>query len=246
MLFALDLLHPRAREFRAAQPPGVADGEEPAIALPAEVRWHRREDLLQDGVGLRSFFLRRVTPLGGIVDDAGEGFRDVDVIYRHWLAGGSMRVPGRSAAEFQGGRVRPRLSSASRKAATRRRPQAEERGRVSGTRRARRRDTRGCCRPWRRGQSHRRPGARRPSARLAFLYRALLDTVRRRAAVDGALIDPWQVIAKLEGLGLRRDRTLGMNDRLDKGGGQGAYVSCTTHVRRGRRREMRGALSLAW
>jgi hypothetical protein len=37
----------------------------------------------------------------------------------------------------------------------------------------------------------------------AFLYRARLDAVRRQAAVDGRLIDPWQLAAVLEGLRLR-------------------------------------------
>jgi hypothetical protein len=37
----------------------------------------------------------------------------------------------------------------------------------------------------------------------AFLYRARLDAVRRQAAVDGMLIDPWQLAAVLEGLRLR-------------------------------------------
>ncbi len=41
--------------------------------------------------------------------------------------------------------------------------------------------------------------------RQAFLYRARLDAVRRQAAVDGALIDPWHLVATLEGLRLRMD-----------------------------------------
>ena len=41
--------------------------------------------------------------------------------------------------------------------------------------------------------------------RQAFLYRARLEAVRRQAAVDGALIDPWHLAATLEGLRLRMD-----------------------------------------
>jgi hypothetical protein len=37
----------------------------------------------------------------------------------------------------------------------------------------------------------------------AFLHCARLDAVRRQAAVDGRLIDPWQLAAVLEGLRLR-------------------------------------------
>jgi len=34
----------------------------------------------------------------------------------------------------------------------------------------------------------------------AFLYRTRLEAVRRQAAVDGQLIDPWHLAAFLEGL----------------------------------------------
>jgi hypothetical protein len=37
----------------------------------------------------------------------------------------------------------------------------------------------------------------------AFLYRARLEAVRRQAAVDGQLIDPWHLAAVLDGLRLR-------------------------------------------
>src|SRR5579871_6088535 len=37
----------------------------------------------------------------------------------------------------------------------------------------------------------------------AFLYRTRLEAVRRQAAVDGQLIDPWHLAAVLEGLRLR-------------------------------------------
>src|ERR1700676_2582695 len=37
----------------------------------------------------------------------------------------------------------------------------------------------------------------------AFLYRARLEAVRRQAAVDGQLIEPWHLAAVLEGLRLR-------------------------------------------
>jgi len=47
----------------------------------------------------------------------------------------------------------------------------------------------------------------------AFLYRARLDAVRRQAAVDGQLIDPWQLAAVLEGLRLRMDGALRIIDR---------------------------------
>jgi len=47
----------------------------------------------------------------------------------------------------------------------------------------------------------------------AFLYRARLDAVRRLAAVDGELIDPWHLAATLEGLRLRMDPTLRIIDR---------------------------------
>jgi hypothetical protein len=37
----------------------------------------------------------------------------------------------------------------------------------------------------------------------AFLHRLRLEAVRRQAAVDGQLIDPWHLAALLEGLRLR-------------------------------------------
>jgi hypothetical protein len=49
--------------------------------------------------------------------------------------------------------------------------------------------------------------------RQAFLYRARLDAVRRQAAVDGALIDPWHLAATVEGLRLRMDPYLRIIDR---------------------------------
>ncbi len=49
--------------------------------------------------------------------------------------------------------------------------------------------------------------------RQAFLYRARLDAVRRQAAVDGALIDPWHLAATLEGLRLRMDPHLRIINR---------------------------------
>jgi len=47
----------------------------------------------------------------------------------------------------------------------------------------------------------------------AFLYRARLDAVRRQAAVDGQVIDPWHLAAILEGLRLRMDGELRIIDR---------------------------------
>jgi len=47
----------------------------------------------------------------------------------------------------------------------------------------------------------------------AFLHRARLDAVHRQAAVDGRLIDPWQLAAVLEGLRLRMDGELRIIDR---------------------------------
>jgi hypothetical protein len=47
----------------------------------------------------------------------------------------------------------------------------------------------------------------------AFLYRARLEAVRRQAAVDGQLIDPWHLSAVLEGLRLRMDHALRIIDR---------------------------------
>src|SRR5271165_6283919 len=48
---------------------------------------------------------------------------------------------------------------------------------------------------------------------LAFLYRVRLDAVRRQAAVDGQLIDPWHLAAVLEGLRLRMDHAMRIIDR---------------------------------
>lgn len=39
----------------------------------------------------------------------------------------------------------------------------------------------------------------------AFLYRSRLESVRRMAAVNGRLIDPWHLAATIEGLRLRMD-----------------------------------------
>lgn len=47
----------------------------------------------------------------------------------------------------------------------------------------------------------------------AFLHRARLDAVRKQAAVDGALIDPWHLAAILEGLRLRMDPNLRIIER---------------------------------
>jgi len=47
----------------------------------------------------------------------------------------------------------------------------------------------------------------------AFLYRARLESVRRMAAADGQLIDPWHLAATLEGLRLRMDPYLRIIDR---------------------------------
>jgi hypothetical protein len=49
--------------------------------------------------------------------------------------------------------------------------------------------------------------------RPAFLYRARLEAVRRQAAVDGSLIDPWHLAALIEGLRLRMDHALRIIDR---------------------------------
>lgn len=52
----------------------------------------------------------------------------------------------------------------------------------------------------------------------AFLYRVRLDAVRRQAAVDGHLIDPWHLAATLEGLRLRMEpslRIIGRGNILD-------------------------------
>jgi len=50
---------------------------------------------------------------------------------------------------------------------------------------------------------------------LAFLYRARLESVRRMAAADGQLIDPWHLAAMIEGLRLRMDPYLRIIDRGD-------------------------------
>ncbi len=47
----------------------------------------------------------------------------------------------------------------------------------------------------------------------AFLHRARLDAVRRQAAVDGQMIDPWHLAAVLEGLRLRMENELRIIDR---------------------------------
>ena len=47
----------------------------------------------------------------------------------------------------------------------------------------------------------------------ALLHRARLEAVRRQAAVDGFLIDPWHLAALLEGLRLRMDPSLRIADR---------------------------------
>src|ERR1700689_746656 len=47
----------------------------------------------------------------------------------------------------------------------------------------------------------------------AFLYRLRLESVRRQAAVDGLLIDPWHLAAVLEGLRLRMDHAMRIIDR---------------------------------
>lgn len=47
----------------------------------------------------------------------------------------------------------------------------------------------------------------------AFLHRFRLEAVRRQAAVDGELIDPWHLAAVLEGLRFRMDGELRIIDR---------------------------------
>src|SRR5580658_10171651 len=47
----------------------------------------------------------------------------------------------------------------------------------------------------------------------AFLYRIRLEAVRRQAAVDGQLIDPWHLAAVIEGLRLRMDHAMRIIDR---------------------------------
>ena len=59
--------------------------------------------------------------------------------------------------------------------------------------------------------------------RSAFLYRARLDAVRRQAAVDGQLIDPWHLVAVLQGLRLRMDGALRIIDR-------GAVLDAARHA----------------
>jgi len=59
--------------------------------------------------------------------------------------------------------------------------------------------------------------------RPAFLHRARLDAVRRQAAVDGQLIDPWHLAAVLEGLRLRMDGALRIIDR-------GAIIDAARHA----------------
>ena len=49
----------------------------------------------------------------------------------------------------------------------------------------------------------------------AFLYLVRLDAVRRQAAVDGELIDPWHLAATLEGLRLRMDPYLRIRRIVD-------------------------------
>jgi len=49
----------------------------------------------------------------------------------------------------------------------------------------------------------------------AFLHRARLEAVRRQAAVDGQLIDPWHLAATIEGLRLCMDPYLRIIDRGD-------------------------------
>jgi hypothetical protein len=47
----------------------------------------------------------------------------------------------------------------------------------------------------------------------AFLYRVRLDAVRRQAAVDGRIIDPWHLAAMIEGLRLRMDLAFTIAER---------------------------------
>ena len=57
----------------------------------------------------------------------------------------------------------------------------------------------------------------------AFLHRARLDAVRRQAAVDGQVIDPWHLAAVLEGFRLRMDGALRIIDR-------GAILAAARHA----------------
>ena len=57
----------------------------------------------------------------------------------------------------------------------------------------------------------------------AFLHRARLDAVRRQAAVDGLVIDPWHLAAVLEGCRLRMDGALRIIDR-------GAILAAARHA----------------
>ena len=59
--------------------------------------------------------------------------------------------------------------------------------------------------------------------RPAYLHRARLDAVRRQAAVDGQLIDPWHLAAVLEGFRLRMDGALRIIDR-------GAILAAARHA----------------
>jgi hypothetical protein len=59
--------------------------------------------------------------------------------------------------------------------------------------------------------------------RPAHLHRARLDAVRRQAAVDGQLIDPWHLAAVLEGFRLRMDGALRIIDR-------GAILAAARHA----------------
>ena len=54
--------------------------------------------------------------------------------------------------------------------------------------------------------------ARHPLA-AAWAYRARLDAIRRQAAVDGKIIDPWHLAALIEGVRLRVDHVPPMLDR---------------------------------
>src|ERR1700747_2000419 len=47
----------------------------------------------------------------------------------------------------------------------------------------------------------------------AWAYRARLDAIRRQAAVDGQVIDPWHLAALIEGVRLRVDHVPPMLER---------------------------------